>query len=324
MKVWDEDHPAPEGGEAYERELLRQIDRANRQQMAALVPRDARSLEEYRRVVGGAFRAITGRGLPESVEREKRGRDDRDGFVEFRDLLRLEGRGEVVPLVSLYPESGFAGEVVVWVHGEGKDAAFDASGEPEPEVVRLLEAGVAVLTPDLFRQGESLAGAEPVREARVVKNPRVLACYTHCYNDSLFARRVHDLLTVFAFVRADDRAKQLHVVGLGGAGPHVALASAIAGGAVNRRVIDTEGFRFDSITSFRDPAFLPGAVKYGDLPAMLSLSAPHPLTLLGEDGAVPELVDRVYDAARGRGNVTSSTGERADSAERAVTALGAE
>ena len=38
-------------------------------------------------------------------------------------------------------------------------------------------------------------------------------------------------------------------------------------------MIDTRGFRFRQLKSFRDPAFLPGAVKYGDLPALLALAA---------------------------------------------------
>lgn len=45
--------------------------------------------------------------------------------------------------------------------------------------------------------------------------------------------------------------------------------------------VDTEGFRF-STTGIYDPNFLPGAVKYGDLPTLLALTAPTPLWLAGE------------------------------------------
>ena len=47
--------------------------------------------------------------------------------------------------------------------------------------------------------------------------------------------------------------------------------------------------------SYRDPQFLPGAVKYGDLPGALSLAAPHPLLLLGEPCA-PRRVAACYAA----------------------------
>ena len=45
--------------------------------------------------------------------------------------------------------------------------------------------------------------------------------------------------------------------------------------------MDTEGFRF-STTTLYDPNFLPGAVKYGDMPTLLALTAPTPLWLAGE------------------------------------------
>ena len=40
--------------------------------------------------------------------------------------------------------------------------------------------------------------------------------------------------------------------------------------------IDTAGFRFADVTDIHSPDFLPGGAKYGDLPGMLSLSAPIP------------------------------------------------
>jgi hypothetical protein len=45
--------------------------------------------------------------------------------------------------------------------------------------------------------------------------------------------------------------------------------------------VDTEGFRF-ATAGLHDPGFLPGAVKYGDLPTLLALTAPTPLWLAGE------------------------------------------
>ncbi len=42
---------------------------------------------------------------------------------------------------------------------------------------------------------------------------------------------------------------------------------------------------------------LPGAVKYGDLPGMLSLAAPTPLWIGGEGSSAPPLVAAGYQAA---------------------------
>jgi hypothetical protein len=70
----------------------------------------------------------------------------------------------------------------------------------------------------------------------------------------------------------------------------------VAGGAIRAAAIDTAGFRFCELRSWRDPAFLPGAVKYGDLPAMLALSAPQPLWIGGEPKPLT-VVEAAYTAA---------------------------
>eukprot|EP01047_Picozoa_sp_COSAG01_P023998 COSAG01_NODE_1467_length_10217_cov_33.824570_14_plen_149_part_00 len=46
--------------------------------------------------------------------------------------------------------------------------------------------------------------------------------------------------------------------------------------------VDTEGFRFAG-TGLSDASFVPGSVKYGDMPALLALSSPAPLWLGGEE-----------------------------------------
>jgi len=115
------------------------------------------------------------------------------------------------------------------------------------------------------------------------------AVYTFGYNPALFARRVHDILTVVRFV-----GDSPSLVGLGTvAGPLVAAARAQVGGSLTAAV-DTGGFRFESLERFDDPMFLPGAVKYGDLPALLALGAAGRLWLAGEGKAPPEVVTRAY------------------------------
>jgi hypothetical protein len=79
----------------------------------------------------------------------------------------------------------------------------------------------------------------------------------------------------------------------------VPAARALVGSAVNLGAIDTGGFRFVDLTSYRDVNFLPGAVKYGDLPALLALSAPHRLWICGETEESVGVVTAAY-AASGR------------------------
>jgi hypothetical protein len=50
----------------------------------------------------------------------------------------------------------------------------------------------------------------------------------------------------------------------------------------------------------RDPNFLPGGAKYGDVPGMLALHAPRALWLAGERPAGMEFVRRQYRHAAKR------------------------
>jgi dienelactone hydrolase len=320
--VWDESHPRPEGGPDYERSLTKWMDEESNRQIAALAPSDAKSLARYREIVGAAVDTIIGRPLPEAgaVEREKVEKNDRGDYIEFKDLLHNTKHGEELPVVSFYPKTKLWNKrVVIWVDGQGKAALFDAQGAPRPEVRKLLDAGTSVVGADLVYQGEFLADGQPLTEARVVDNPREFAGYTFGYNHPLFAQRVHDVLTLVSFIRNSEyHPERVDLVGTAGAGPWVAAACAQARGAVDRVAIDTGGFRFVDLESYRDVNFLPGAVKYGDLPGLLALSAPHKLWLAGEEGQVPAIVSAAYRAAGRADAVRSHAGEARDVPRAAV------
>jgi hypothetical protein len=90
---------------------------------------------------------------------------------------------------------------------------------------------------------------------------------------------------------------RVYLIGFGkDAGVWAALARAAAPELVDRAAIDTGGFRFSSITGIDDPAMLPGAVKYGDVPGFLALGT-SPLWLAGEGARAPELVSAAFKAA---------------------------
>jgi dienelactone hydrolase len=292
--VWDADHPKPASGEDVEAAFLKAMADASDRQMAALAP------EKRREVGAGALDAMVGRRVPPAgaVTREKIDKKDRGDSWQFADLLRVPAHGEELPLVSFHPKrKEWNGKVVIWVDGAGKAGMFSGA-EPRAEVKRLLDAGFAVLGADLLYQGEFLADGKPLADQPKVKNNREFAGFTYGYNAPLFSRRVHDILTLVSFVVHDEHApREVALVGVNGAGPLVAAARAQAGGAVTRAFVDTRGFRFAALGSFRDPDFLPGALKYGDLPGMLSLSAPNELWLAGEGGKVPDPVTAAYAAA---------------------------
>jgi cephalosporin-C deacetylase-like acetyl esterase len=309
LTVWDAEHPRPTGGDAYEISATKELSKLSDEQLAALTPKDAASLEKYREVMLPALDILIDRKLSpaNTIAREKIDKQDHGDYWFFKDLLRYTPGGEELPTVFLHPKK-WNGHVVLWFDGAGKSALLDTSGSPQVAIKRLLAEGVAVASADLFGQGEFLADGKPLTETAVVANPREVAAYTDGYNDTVFARRVQDILTLASFVIVDEHnPKRISIVGVNGAGPLVAAAKAIAGKSISDAVIDTQGFRFTSLSSYRDPNFLPGAVKYGDVPGLLSLAAPSPLVLVGEGSKVPAIVAATYRVAGAADAVKAST-----------------
>ncbi len=308
--VWNAEHPAPKGGDEYEVALLKYLGAESDKQIAALTPKDAVSLLKYREVVGKAVDTLIDRKLPDydDIQRTKVDKQTRNGYLYFQDILRLQSKGEELPIISLFPKNNdWNGDVVVWIDGAGKSGLFLDNGELKSEVLRLLDGGASVVAPDLFQQGEFLSDGATVSQQRVVKNPREAAAYSFAYNNPLFAQRVHDVLTVVAWINGDEHApKRINLMATNGAGPIAAAARAVAGDVINRLALNTQGFRFADLTSYRDPDFLPGIVKYGDLPALLALNAPQPLFLGGEDGQTPPVTMAAYAASGATDAVTSS------------------
>ncbi|HEX4131584.1 MAG TPA: acetylxylan esterase [Pirellulales bacterium] len=303
MTVWDEKHPKPPSGDDYERSLLRTMTEMSDKQIAAITPTSAESFDQFTETVGGAWEVFIGRKFPEpgAIEHEKIDEQDRGTYLEFTSLLKYPRYGEVLPTVFLLPKK-WEQQVVVWAHGDGKQGLYKADGSLHGAVEDLLEAGFAVVSADVFGTGEFTDDCRPATTQRLVQGPKIGAAakyagYTFGYNHSLFAQRVHDLLSVISYVRNHEKEpKQVFLVGLAGAGPWAAAARAIAGSAVDRAAIDTQGFRFADCKQFADANFVPGSVKYGDLPALLALSAPYELWIAGEGSSGPALVRGTYRA----------------------------
>ncbi len=310
MTVWDEAHPKPPSGGDYERSLVKYMTEAADRQIAALTPSDSTSLAKFREVVGGGFDIVIGRRLPASdqLEYEATTEADEADYRQLNSLVRNRPAGEELPVVIFHP-ANWNKRVVIWIHEAGKDGLFGADGMPTAEVKQLLASGAAVVGVDLLYQGEFLKDGQPVTENRRVDNPREFAGYTYGYNPALFAERVHDVLTLISFCSTYAGEKpQVDLLGLGTAGAWAAAARAQAGEAVGRAAIDTGGFRFAKVTSARDVNFLPGAVKYGDLPGLLALGAPGATWLAGEAPMPPGLVSAAYTAAGAGGKLQVYTG----------------
>ena len=300
MTVWDKDHPAPPSGPEFERRLLRVWTDDARRQLAAAAPRDTESLARYRALAGEGVAALLGRKLPAASDLSftETATAVGDGYRWQGGLLRHKTRGEESPLSLFLPERA-NGRVVLWLDQQGKSAHFTADQRPAPEVLALLQAGIAVAGIDLLYQGEFLANGQPLAATPKVANPREFAGYTLGFNHSIFACRVHDVLNAVAYLRGrEPQTRRLDVVALDDTAAVAIAARVLGGAAVDGLAVNTRGFRFGKLEEFRHPNFLPGGAKYDDLPGMLALNAPHALWLAGEGPAAPPLVVGAYEAAK--------------------------
>jgi dienelactone hydrolase len=309
--VFDETHPAPAKTDDTEVALLRALEEDIQKQLAALTPRDEKSLAEYRREVGGAFEVMIGRDLPAAgtITYEKLTETERDGFIEYTSWLRNPEHEEEIPTVFLYPTS-WNGEVVLWIDGAGKSGVFNSDGTPITAVAKLVKAGFAIAAIDVFLTGEFLKKGQSLTQARTVNNPREFLGYTLGYNNPLFSQRVHDIQSLLSYAKYHNEGpKKLHLAGVNGGGILAATACAMNRDSVSSLAVDTAGFRFGTITDIRDVNLLPGAVRYGDVPAVLALCAPARLLVAGEHSKLPDLTLAAYAACNS--SVTAFSGDEA-------------
>jgi hypothetical protein len=306
LTVWDEQHPAPPAADpGFERRLLRQFHEDAQRQLVAAQASPGR----FREIYGSALDIVLDGGLAGDVEWVETQKSDRGTWNETSGLLRNKTFREELPAIFCTPGKA-NGRTVVWLSGAGKSGLYAASGSLQPEVAKLVNSGATVIGVDLLYQGEFLADGKPLTQTPRVQNPREAGAYTFGYNHALFVHRVHDVLSIVNFVRnRDGHARRLTVVGFDGAGPWVAAARAQCGEAIDEAVIDTGGFRFGTVLDLRDPDFLPGGAKYGDLPALLALGAPGRTWVAHESAEELALARSQYQAANAAGNLTQFTGE---------------
>jgi dienelactone hydrolase len=278
LTVWTPSHMKPEvTGLDFEKKLLDWQTRTSNEQLAKLMPRDAETLEKFRQVVGGAMQTIV----------------DYAGAMQMNvSYAKADGvNNEVL---------GFGGDkpitrnhVIICVVGQ----TFDKTIRFDPLIKAEGDGGVYF----------ALVGQKP--QHPMVKAPLFTKqgdgdvglayqyLYTFGYNDSVFVRRVHNIISSVEQTRdAFSEPPKITLVALDGAGKWAALAASQLGGKVDSLVIDTAGFRFENVDAVDDPDFLPGGAKYFDLPGMIALCAPTPMLLLGE-ATTPDVVAAAYKAA---------------------------
>jgi dienelactone hydrolase len=292
LKVFTKEHPRP--AEAVDAATLKKrLIAAGWLQLEQLRPTDAEKLANFRNVVGTALQHMVGSELPmpTDVVLESRGVVERTAFHAERLLLSRRSGGEQIPAMLFRPrEASGAGCVVV--HPQGKAGLLTDNGEPDALLAGLLDKGQTVLAIDTFLTGESQS---PPPDPHIG--------FFACFNRTLLAQGVHDILTAIAGLRGHTTIKKVHLVGLGEAGSWCLLARGLCGDTVNRTAVEIGSARFQDVHEVSDPLYLPGALKYGDLPVLAALAAPGDMLLSRSRGFDVSWLQDAYRASQGDGQL---------------------
>ncbi len=198
-------------------------------------------------------------------------KEQRDGYLAMNGTITH--KDEIVPASFYYPES-WNGAVTIWLSRNGR-AGLDGNAEVE----KLAKGGVAVMGLDLFRQGEpdpaenpstTYSGKKELEPDSWQRSP----VYYYGYNDSIFVRRVHDILSAVKMARTHDKwdVKEITLTGDEGTGHWAAAAAFLAGDAINNAEAKVGNFTFGKLDNVWHEDFVPGAVKYGDVDRLLKLA----------------------------------------------------
>jgi dienelactone hydrolase len=262
LTVWDDRHPKPRGGDDFEKDLVQWWTTDASKQLDAA----AGTAEGRRTIIQPAIETTLGRTLADvgAVEWDMASKTDLGRVIQMTGLLRNKAHGEAVPVIFLHPKE-WNGRTVIRCTTAGKAGLYGGDGALVEAVRKDLESGATVVGVDLVHQGEFRADGQALERTARVKNPREAAAYTFGYNNTVFQQRVHDLLTVVAFVKGHERAsKEIVLAASEGAEAWAACARAVCGDAVAGVVGGPVSFRFASVRDIHSPDFVPGGAKYLD------------------------------------------------------------
>jgi dienelactone hydrolase len=281
LSVYDEQHPRP-ADTADATTLRKYMAKTSDDQLDELYKNN---LSEYCRIVRTALGVMVNDNLPAAgdvVVGHSSGPLTNDGTLMESGTLSRRDAGESVPFVSLIPRD-WAGDVVIWVHPDGKSSLFDEAGSKN--VRRILAEKSAVICADLFLTGEyARKRSAPPMLAIDGYSKQKYAGFLYAYNRGILGNQVHDLLTEISFARGWKNTRRVSLIAFAKSGPAAFLARALSGNAIDRCFIDLDGFDFDRVTDGHDPPMIPGALKYNGVAGLIPLCDTGRIVLHGYGG----------------------------------------
>ena len=296
MAVWDADHPRPaESGMLHQQNVCRWFDQQATDKLTAIEPQDKKTLQQFRSTVGQAWSVIFDQGLPESTTYHVISSMQRQGLNIEQGLVRAADRECILPLLTVRKPDTDSNRILIWTDKAGKSVAFNGAGDPSDLLTKLVNSGNTVLLPDLYHQGDLQADGVAQNDQRLIDDKRPYSAFTFGYNRTAVVQRSADLLAVVAHAE-EQQPDSVRLLGTGSAALWAVPAAVLAGSVIDDFAIDNGDSRFANVTSYRDVNFVPGGVKYGDLPALVALRAPHSITVASSE-PMPSVVWQAFDAA---------------------------
>ena len=246
LHVWGAEHPQPEGGEAFERKLMKSFrDNIDSQFDQWLSNGQEKKLAET--LMQGWQVCL---GLTNAELAPAKASEPENDVVQFTSAS--DGQWSV--------RSGDRENAKLTVHVQPEGDSEKSKGTTYT---------LALLGQLFATNGE----IDELKEQPLVSNPRLAAAYTYGYNQPLFVHRARQLAATLAWLKAKYPDATITVEGRG---PSAALAAA---GVVALQELKStklrlrlapDGFRFAKVDSIRDPNFLPASARYRDLPGLVS------------------------------------------------------
>jgi dienelactone hydrolase len=244
--VWNAEHPAPKADDA-------DLERAVLKHWAADA---AKQVAGRPQIIDEALPVLCGRTWEQAGTCEwiMDQHDEKSDRLVMTGWIANRTHEERVAATFHYPKD-WKGRVLV-------TPAPDAAA-----VDKAVQAGTAICVPQLF--SDPAPGTPDT--ARHVDGDRDFAGYTHGYNHSITQRRAHDVLTVLTFIKNHERKPSaIDIEAAAGTLPETALAlTQVEKGVVAGAKLTGDHFRFASVKDVRSPRLVPGALKYGDMPAFV-------------------------------------------------------
>jgi dienelactone hydrolase len=249
LTVWTDKKPE-QAGEAHERELLKWWTQEGTYQLEHFA-----DWTTFRRVVGGAWESIIGRDLDTTGEVR----------VEGNQLVNRFGEG-----VAFARDKPGGDKQAILLGTDGSRTLRSAAARA------IRDKGFHCMAIDLIHPGTNSSLQPHSKDQKPWKR---FVGYTYGYNHPGFVQRVHDVLTAIAYART--QGKEVHLFAQKGTGHVAAAARFMAGKELAGARIELGPFRFADIRHFDHPDFVPGAVKYGDVDALVALCSEYPTTFSG-------------------------------------------